>query len=100
VDAIEASHLSTLTLTFALVTAAQVAHADADPRRAATLLGAAHGLRQRAGLTAWPLTRRREHQLIALVTEDNDPTTYEAAFGAGAHLNARAALALVCSDRS
>ena len=99
VDAIDATHLSTLTLTFALVTAAQLARTDADPRRAATLLGAAHGLRQRAGLTAWPLTRRREHQLIALVTEDNDPATYEAAFGAGAQLNARAALGLVRGDR-
>ena len=99
VDAIDATHLSTLTLTFALVTAAQLARTDGDPRRAATLLGAAHGLRQRAGLTAWPLTRRRENQLIALVTEDNDPATYEAAFGAGAELNARAALALVRGDR-
>ena len=60
VDAIDATHLSTLTLTFALVTAAQLALADGDPRRAATALGAAHGLRRRAGLTAWPLTRRRE----------------------------------------
>ena len=31
VDAIEASHLSTLTLTFALVTAAQLAAATGDP---------------------------------------------------------------------
>ena len=73
VDAIDATHLSTLTLTFALVTAAQLALADGDPRRAATALGAAHGLRRRAGLTAWPLTRRRETQLIALVAEDSDP---------------------------
>ena len=99
VDSIDATHLSTLTLTFALVTAAQLARANADPQRAATLLGAAHGLRQRAGLTAWPLTRRRERELIALVTEDNDPATYEAAFGAGAQLNARTALTLVYSDR-
>ena len=99
VDAIEATQLSTLTLTFALVTAAQLARADGAPRRAATLLGAAHGLRQRAGQTAWPLTRRWERQLIALVTEDNDPATYELAFRSGAQLNARAALALVRGDR-
>ena len=67
-------------------------------RRAATALGAAHGLRRRAGLTAWPLTRRREDQLIALVAEGTDPATYEAAFAAGAELNARAALALVGGD--
>ena len=99
VDAIDATHLSTLTLTFALVTAAQLARADGDPRRAATALGAAHGLRRRAGLTAWPLTRRREGQLVALVAEGSDPATYEAAFAAGAELNARAALALVRGER-
>ncbi len=98
VDAIDAAHLSTHTLTFALVTAAQLAWADGDPRRAATALGAAHGLRRRAGLTPWPLTRRREGQLIALVAEGSDPATYDAAFAAGDELNARAALALVRGD--
>ncbi len=95
VDAIDATHLSTLTLTFALVTAAQLALAEDDPRRAATVLGAAHGLRRRAGLTAWPLTRRREAEVVALVAERNTPATYEAAFTSGAELDARAALALV-----
>ena len=99
VTAIDATHLSTLTLTFALVTAAQLARADGDARRAATALGAAHGLRRRAGLTAWPLTRRREGQLTALVAEDTDSETFEAAFAAGADLDARAALALVRGDR-
>ena len=98
-DAIDATHLSTLTLTFALVTAAQLAWADGDRQRAATALGAAHGLRKRAGRTAWPLTRRREGQLVALVAEGTDRTTYEAAFAAGAELNARDALALVRGDR-
>jgi predicted ATPase len=100
VDAIDATHLSTLTLTFALVTAAQLAWADGDPRRAATALGAAHGLRRRAGLTAWPLTRRREDQLITLVAEGSDSATYETAFAAGAELTARAALDLVRRDGS
>ena len=99
VDAIDAAHLSAHTLTFALVTAAQLAWADGDPPRAATALGAAHGLRRRAGLTPWPLTRRREGQLVALVAESSDPAAYEAAFAAGAELNARAALALVRGDR-
>ena len=98
-DAIDAAHLSTLTLTFALVTAAQLALADGDARRAATALGAADGLRRRAGRTAWPLTRRREGQLVALVAAGSDPETYEAAFAAGAELNARAALALARDDR-
>lgn len=100
VDAIDATHLSTLTLTFALVTTAQLAPADGDSRRAATALGAAHGLRRRAGLTAWPLSRRRERQIVSLVAEGTDPATYEAAFAAGAEFNARAALALVDDDRA
>ena len=40
-------------------------------------------------VTAWPLTRRRENQLVALVAEGSDPATYEAAFAAGAELSAR-----------
>ncbi|MGH9133108.1 MAG: DUF4062 domain-containing protein, partial [Ilumatobacteraceae bacterium] len=100
VEAIDATHVSTLTLTFALVTAAQLALAAGDLRRAATALGAADGLRQRAGLTAWPSMRRREGQLIALVADGIDPGAYEAAFAEGAELNARAALALVRGDRS
>jgi predicted ATPase/tetratricopeptide (TPR) repeat protein len=99
VDAIDATHLSTITLTFALVTTAQLARDDGDHRRAATALGAAHGLRQRAGRAAWPLTRRQEDQLIALVAESTGPSTYEAAFAAGAELNPHAALDLVRGDR-
>ena len=90
--------MSTLTLTFALITAAELAVADGEPARAATALGAADALRRRAGLTAWPLIRRREHQLVALVTNATDPATYDAAFAAGAELNARAALAFVRGD--
>ena len=98
VDAIDATHLSTLTLTFALVTAAQLALAEGDPRRSATALGAADALRRRAGRTAWPLTRRRERQLVALVEESMEPAAYEAAFAAGTELTARAALALLRVD--
>ena len=99
VEAIDAAHLSALTLPFALVTAAQLAMADGDSQRAATALGAAHGLRQRAGVTTWPLTRRRERQLIAQVEEGSEAATYEVAFAAGTELNARAALSLVRGDR-
>jgi predicted ATPase len=95
VDAIDAGHLSALTLTFALVTAAQLAVLDGDPRRAATALGAADALRRRAGLTTWPLSRRRESQLIDLVRASTDSATYTDAFAAGAELNARAALAFL-----
>ena len=63
VDASEDTELSTLTVTFSLVAYAQLALAEGDARRAAMALGAADGLRQRAGLRAWPLTRRGEAEL-------------------------------------
>ena len=86
-------------MTFALVTAAQMALADGDPQRAATALGAAHGLRRRAGLTASPLARRREGRIITHTAEGSNPVTYEAAFAAGAGINFGAPLALVRNDR-
>jgi predicted ATPase len=98
VEAIDATHVSTLTLTFALVTAAELARAEGDLHRAATALGAAHGLRRRVGLTPWPSIRRRERQLTALVAEGSDTATFEAAFAAGAELNGRAALAFIRAD--
>ena len=67
VDAGDDAELSTLTVTFSLVTAAQLALADGDARRAAVALGAADGLRRRAGLKAWPSTRRREAELVTRV---------------------------------
>jgi len=33
---------------------------EGDPEQAATLAGAAEGLRQRVGLRTWPLLRREE----------------------------------------
>ena len=65
------------------------------PRRAATALGAADGLRQRAGLRAWPLIRQRESELIARLVQVTDPEIYTDAFPAGSELHARDALALV-----
>ncbi len=60
VDASEDTELSTQTVTFALVASAQLALAEGDAPRAAMALGAADGLRQRAGLRAWPSMRRGE----------------------------------------
>ncbi len=97
VQAIDASSLSTRTLTFALVTAAQLAWADGDPPHAATALGASAALRRRSGLTAWPLARRQESQLIELVAEGSDTAVFEAAYAAGATLSARQALEVVSS---
>jgi hypothetical protein len=95
VDAIAGTPLSTLTLTFTLVAFAQLAMADGRTAAAANALGAADGLRQRAGLRAWPLARQSEAELTARVTAALDPDRYREAFAAGRELHAREALALI-----
>jgi hypothetical protein len=95
VDASDDAELSTLTVTFSLVIAAQLALADGDARRAAVALGAADGLRRRAGLKAWPSTRRREAELVSRVALAADSGDFEDALAAGAQLSHREAVALV-----
>jgi predicted ATPase len=98
VDSVDASadtEVSTLTLTFSLVASAQLALAQGDARRAATALGAAEGLRRRAGLRAWPSTRRGEAELVTRVAQEIDAEDYEDAFAAGAELSHREAVTLV-----
>jgi predicted ATPase len=95
VDADDEAELSTLTVTFSLVVAAQLALAEGDAGRAATALGAADGLRRRAGLKAWPGTRRREADLVTRVTEAAGARDFETAHAAGAQLTHREAVAFV-----
>ena len=94
-DSMEDSHLSTLTVTFALVAFTELALAEADPQSAAVAVGAASGLRTRAGLLAWPLTRRLEADLLASVTHELDPETFKVTFKAGSQLHLREAITLV-----
>jgi predicted ATPase len=91
----EDTEVSTLSLTFALVAAAQLALADGEARRAATALGAAEGLRRQAGLRAWPSTRRGEAELVTRVAQEIAAEDYDRAFAAGADLGHRDAVALV-----
>ena len=99
VDASEDTELSTQTVTFSLVAYAQLALAERDVRRAATALGAADGLRQRAGLRAWPSMRRGEAELATRVAQEIDPDVFKDAFAAGSELNQPEAVALVRGDR-
>jgi predicted ATPase len=95
VDAGDDTEVSTLTVTFSLIAAAQLALAEGDARRAATALGAAEGLRRRAGLRAWPATRRGEAELVTRVAQEMDAGDYGDAFAAGAEFGHREAVALV-----
>jgi predicted ATPase len=93
-DAGGPGELNTLTLTFALVAAAHLALADGDPRRAAAALGAAEGLRRRAGLRAWPSMRRVESELITRVTQEIGADGFDEIFAAGADTTQREATVL------
>ena len=94
-DASEDTEVSTLSLTFSLVAAAELALARGDAPLAATALGAAQALRRRAGLRAWPLTRRGEAELVTRVAQELGTEDYEDAVAAGAQLGHREAVALV-----
>jgi predicted ATPase len=98
VRAIRESQPITLTVTFALVAHAQLVLARGETSRAATALGAAAGLRSRAGLRVWPTARRTERDLVASVREQMDPEDYRRAFEAGAERHMRDALALISDE--
>jgi hypothetical protein len=89
------TELSTQTVTFSLVAYARLALAEGDARRAAVALGAADGLRQRAGLQAWPSMRRDEAELVTRVAQELEPEVFKAAFAAGSQFRRRDAVALV-----
>jgi predicted ATPase len=101
VDASEGAEVSTLIVTFALVAFAQLALAEGDARQAALALGAAGGLRQRAGLRAWPSMRRGEAEVVTrLAQEIDDPQVFRDVSASGSDLGQREALALVRGDSS
>jgi hypothetical protein len=56
---------STRGVTLCLSAFARLAVQDGDPERAALLLGAAEGLRRRAGLRAWPAMRSGSDEPLA-----------------------------------
>jgi predicted ATPase len=74
---------------------AQLELAGGDPERAARLAGAAEGLRQRGGLPAWPMLRRREAELVAQIRQALDAHRFDQAFAAGGRLSQREAVAAV-----
>jgi len=98
VDATEDAEPTTQTVTFSLVASAELALAEEDARRAAMALGAADGLRQRAGLRAWPSMRPGETELAARVAQEIGPDVFKDAFAAGSELSQREAVALVRGD--
>ena len=83
------------TLTFCLIAFAELALTGGDFRQADLALGATDGLRQRAGLRAWPSTRRGETELTARVAEQLGPEDFQKVFTAGSRFSRSDAVALV-----
>jgi hypothetical protein len=89
------TELSTQSLTFSLVTYAELAVAKGQVAKAATALGAAEGLRNRVGLRTWPSMRSGESAIVARVKEAVDPGVFDAAFASGSQFTRRQALTFV-----
>jgi ATP/maltotriose-dependent transcriptional regulator MalT len=62
---------------------ARLALAEGNPERAALAAGAADGLRQRAGLRAWPILRRGEADLAAQLRQVLGTTRFKQVFDSG-----------------
>jgi predicted ATPase len=95
VDAGADGELSTQALTLSLIAHARLALAEDEPREAALALGAADGLRQRAGLRPWPSTRRSEAELRARVAGRLGPEVMEQVLTDGSRVDRAEAITFV-----
>jgi hypothetical protein len=84
---------STRNVTLSLAAFAAVALAEGDAERAALLLGAADGLRRRAGLRPWPdAPRRAGGDIVVRIREKLGAERFSHALAAGGRLNQRDAV--------
>jgi hypothetical protein len=72
--------------------------AEGAASHAATLAGAADGLRRRAGVRPWPMQRRPEVELVDDLRRALGVEAFDAAFAAGSRLSRQEAAAIT-SDR-
>ena len=81
-------------MTLCLSAFGRLALAEGEAERAALLVGAAGGLRRRAGVRPWPMLRRPETELIAEVREALGGDGFDRAFAAGSELSRQEAAAV------
>jgi predicted ATPase len=93
--ALSVASRSTPLVNLTLAAYARLSLAAGAPEQAARLAGAAAGLRQRGGLSAWPMLRRGEADLVAQIRQALDPQQFDHAFSAGTRLSQREAVAFV-----
>jgi hypothetical protein len=89
---------SSRNVTLCLGAFAELAFADGDPARAARLMGAAEGLRRRAGLRAWPTTSRGT-ELVDQVRRTLGADRFDQEVAAGSQLSRREAVDLTRDHR-
>jgi tetratricopeptide (TPR) repeat protein len=82
---------ATMLMTLALGAFGRLALMEGDAVRAATLAGAADGLRRRAGVRPWPMLRRPETELVDELRQTLDVDAFEQAFAAGSRMTRREA---------
>jgi predicted ATPase len=90
---------STRSVALCLSAFARLAFVEGDPERAALLVGAAEGLRWRAGMRVWPTLRWGAAELVAQVRGALGTDRFEQVFAAGARLTRQEALAVVHDQR-
>ncbi|HEY2656022.1 MAG TPA: DUF4062 domain-containing protein [Solirubrobacteraceae bacterium] len=74
-------------MTLCLGAFGRLALAEGDAVRAAMLVGAADGLRRRAGVRAWPMQRRPETELVDELRQALGGDAFGRAFGSGSGLS-------------
>jgi predicted ATPase len=84
---------STQLVTLCLGVFAQLAFVEGNRERATLLVGAADGLRRRAGLRVWPSLRRPEIELTTRLREALGTAEFDRVFARGARLTRREAVA-------
>ncbi|HEV8167559.1 MAG TPA: hypothetical protein VGR74_24460, partial [Actinomycetota bacterium] len=79
---------------------AQLALVEGDAERAALLVGAAEGLRQRVGLRPWPMLRPGEDRLLARIRQVLGEDGFDQVFAAGTRLSRQEAVAALRDRRA
>ena len=82
-------------VTVCLAAFAIVALREGDPERAALLLGAADGIRRRAGLRAWPNFPRAGTDMVGRIRQMLGTDRFDVTFAAGSRLSQAEAIAAV-----
>jgi hypothetical protein len=86
-------------MTLAFGAFGRLALAEGEPGRGALLLGAADGLRRRAGVRPWPMLRRPETELTGEVREALGTDDFDQAFAVGFRLSRQEAAAAAREPR-